>query len=277
VELGTPGNVPDWVPQIDAELAQAENELTIDGQPTPPAYVFVTNRGFMHALDSPQWTEVGLTCGFKIDDFSSRSGARSILDLVRARERHKELHWLRKAQRNNSIPNGLDDRLPDEVFGANDTPRLLIGSTYLIPDQDGKEIPGILTDAHVIEAQSAVYGVYKLQDGRNIICTAPIGDAELAIYKRSPDTFFGVVKEVNKEIQEPLDCYDFLWQVYSKSSREKLLEFVAGWPDHASLATLDQKTLSENYCARIAEGMWANYFSGGAKANRTTTNPLPTE
>jgi len=35
---GTPGEVPDWMQHIDAELAQAEKELTIDGQPAPPAY-----------------------------------------------------------------------------------------------------------------------------------------------------------------------------------------------------------------------------------------------
>jgi hypothetical protein len=88
-ELGTPGQVPDWVRHIDAELSQAEKELTVQSQPAPPAYVFVTNRGFVHALDSEHWSEVGLACGYKIDDFASRTGARSMLDLAQARERQR--------------------------------------------------------------------------------------------------------------------------------------------------------------------------------------------
>jgi hypothetical protein len=275
VQLGIPGDVPDWVPQVDAELAQAESELTVGGQPAPPAYVFVTNRGFMHALDTAQGHEVGLTCGFKIPDFSSRAGARSIIDLVRARERHKELHWLRKAQMNNGIPNSFDDRLPDDVFVGADTPRLFVGSTYLVPDQDGKEVPGVLMDAVVDEPRRVAVGTYSLEGGHQVLVQTPLTEVELAIYKRSPDTFFGVIKKVNQEFQEPLDCYDFFWQVYSKSTRDKLLVFVAGWPDYASLATLDQKALAENYSARMAEGMWANYFRNGAATNRTTVNPLP--
>ena len=129
-ELGTLAQIPDWVQQIDAELAQAEKELTVEGQAAPPAYVFVTNRGFIHALDSESWSEVGLACGYKIDDFASRTG-RSILDLALARERHVEMHWLRKAiQTHNVIPNRFDDGLADE---SADAPRLLIGSTYAVP------------------------------------------------------------------------------------------------------------------------------------------------
>jgi len=171
-ELGTPGNTPDWVQHVDADLAQAEKELTIEGQPAPSAYVFVTNRGFMHAFDSERWTEVGLACGYKIDDFASRAGAQSILQLAQARERHAELHWLRKAlHKHNAIPNSFDDRLPEETSGADNMPRLLIGSTYLIPDQDGKEVLGVLTDAVVMEPERKAYGTYRLQDGRHVICT----------------------------------------------------------------------------------------------------------
>ena len=60
-----PGEVPDWAAKIDAEMAQAEAELTVLGQPAPPAYILVTNRGFMHDLDSTAVAEVGFACGFK--------------------------------------------------------------------------------------------------------------------------------------------------------------------------------------------------------------------
>jgi hypothetical protein len=84
-----------------------------------------------------------------------------------------------------------------------------------------------------------------------------------------------VIKEASKEIQEPLDCYGFFWQVYSKSSREKLLEFISDWPDYALLAKLEQKELAQNYCALIAEMMWITHLRGGtAKSPGRADSPV---
>ena len=229
----------------------------------------------MHALDSERWGEVGVACGFKIDDFASRTAARSILDLVLAREKHKELHWLRKASVTHyAIPNTFDDQLPEEVQIEGTVSRMLIGSTYLVPDGSGGEGLGVLTDAIVSEPRREVLGTYKLQNGQQVVCTSPLTDEELAAYKRSPDTFFGVVKKVREEIQEPLDCYDFFWETYSRSTREKLIEFIAGWPDYSELAKLDQNELAQRYCARMAEWMWMTHLRGGAVKNPTTVAPI---
>jgi hypothetical protein len=252
---GLSGKVPDWARHVDAELEQAEKDLTVGGQPAPPAYVFVTNQGAVHALDSTTFLEVGLACGYKIPDFASRIPAPSILTLVDAREKHKELHWLRKAMQSHSaIPNTFDDRLPEE---REDIPRLLIGSTYLIPTEDGKAVPGLLTDATVVESERLVYGTYRREDGCHVICPSPLTDAELAAYKSSPNTFFGVLKKVSGDLQEPLDCYDFFWDVYARTSKEKLVDFTKDWPDAAALHQLDRHRLAQIYCVRMAEHMWA--------------------
>jgi hypothetical protein len=266
--LSMTGGMPDWAHDIDTELAQAEKDLTVDGAPAPAAYVFVTNRGFVHALDSVQWTEVGFACGFKISDFASRTGARTVLDLAKARERHVEMHWLRKAlNTHRAIPDTFDDRLAAEAFHEDRPPRLLIGSIYLIPDERDGTVPGLLTDGAVLVSERAAYGTYRLQDGRHVICKSPLTDAELEVYRRSPDTFFGVIKEVPKDVQEPLDCFDFHWQVYAHAPKEKLVEFMASWPDAASLAHLGQKELAQVYCARLAERMWALHSQALAAKN----------
>jgi hypothetical protein len=249
---------PDWVSQIDQDLAQAEAELTIDGQPAPPAYVFITNRAFMQALDDLDCGEVGIGHGFKIMEFPQGRGCKSFLEAVDARERHQEPHWLLKAMETRTvIPSTFDDRLPEEVFSSEQVAPLLIGETYLVPDGNGCEVPGVLYDGSVLESECKAYGVYQLADGRSIVCTTPLSDAELAQYRRSPDTFFGVIKEVSRGIKHPLDCYDFLHSAHAKMSREKLLEFMVGWPDFDMLKSLSQPELVKRYCARMAEGMWA--------------------
>lgn len=264
-EIGVAGQIPDWAGHVDTELAEAERDLTIDGQPAPRAYIFATNRSFMHALDSDEWTEAAFACGFKINDFASRTGARSILDLVNARERHIEMHWLGKAMKmHGTIPNTFDDRLAEEVFADGDVPRLLIGSAYLLPGEHDGEVIGVLKDASVLETESAVYGTYQLQDGRHMIYKSDISQSELATYRRSPSTFFGVLKDAREELNAPLDYFDFLWNVYSNTSRDRLLEFIKDWPDFALLSTLEQRELAKAFCARTAEMMWLMRGRGSA-------------
>ena len=254
---GTPGEVSDWTQHIDAELEQAEKELTVDGKPAPPAYVMVTNLGAVHALDSTAFTDIGLACGFKIPDFAMRTSARSILELVDAREKHLELHWLRKAlHRQQTVPSTFDDRLPEEPRN-NALPRLLIGSTYLIPFADGREVPAVLTDAVVLEPERSAYGTYRCADGTHVMCKNPLSDAEMAAYKRSPQTFFGIIKDASHEINEPLYAFDFFWGSHSETPKEKLIEFTSNWPDAAALHQLEQRRLAQVYCARYAENLWA--------------------
>jgi len=104
---------PDWAASIDAEIAAAEREFTIAGKPAPPAYVLITNRAFMQALDETECGETTIARAFKIDDFPPGRGARSLLAAVKARDRHIELYWLLKAMRAHAqIPSTFDDRTP---------------------------------------------------------------------------------------------------------------------------------------------------------------------
>ena len=236
---------------VDAELEKVEKELTIDGPPAPPAYVMVTNLGAVHALDSTVFTDIGLACGFKISRLChAEHTTRSILELVDAREKHLELHWLRKAlHRQQTVPSTFDDRLLEEPRN-NALPRLLIGSTYLIPLADGREVLAVLTDAVVLEPERSAYGTYRCADGTHVMCKNPLSDAEMAAVQRSPQTFFGIIKDVSHEINEPLDAFDFFWRSHSETPKEKLLEFTSNWPDAAALHQLEQSRLAQVYlCA----------------------------
>jgi hypothetical protein len=251
---------PDWAVPIDRELAAAEAELTIDGAPAPKAYLFVTNRAFMHALDAPDCGEAGIAHGFKIREFPQGRGCTSMLDAVEARDRHLEAHWLLKALNTRAeIPTTFDDRLPEEAFATERHPPLRIGDTHLVPDGSGREVPGILYEGAVLEPERKACCVYQLADGRSIIVTVPLNDAEIAMYRRSPETFFGVVKNVSKKINQPMDAYDFFYESYSRSSKEKLLEFMAGWACIEAMKSLSQQELAKRYCARLADGMWAQF------------------
>jgi acetyl esterase/lipase len=66
-----------------------------------------------------------------IHDFPPGRGARSMLEAVRARERHIEIHWLLKAMATHQqIPPTFDDRLPEELLDDMQGERLRIGDAF---------------------------------------------------------------------------------------------------------------------------------------------------
>lgn len=248
---------PDWAPQVDEEKTIAERELTIGGQPAPPAYLFLTNRPFVHALDERAQPELGVAYGFKIGTFPvGRSGA-SMLELVDQRERHIELYWLLKAmQAHVEIPSTFDDRLPEETFSTERVAPLHIGETFAVPDDKGGTIPATLVEGTVAENERRAYCVFRTIDGRHFIHTVPLSEEEIGRYHRSPETFFEVVKSVPTVIKHPLDAFDFCYASYAQTPREKLLEFMSSWPEIGAWRDLPQPELAKRYCGRIAEGLW---------------------
>jgi hypothetical protein len=258
-----PDGKPEWASTIDAEIRTAENELTIDGKPAPPAFLFITNRAFMHDLEGIDCEETVMATGFKINDFPQPKGTHRLLTAIKARERHQELHWILKSlEAHDSIPSTFNDLLPEEVFSARENSKLRIGEVYQVPDGSGLQVNGVLTDGIVIEGWKKAVCTFRLENGRHIHCNIPLSEAELAIYKSSPETFFDVVRHVSKGINSPIDAFDFFFVSYSKTPKEKLLDFMASASNATELERLSQRELAELYCERLAAQFWNEKITG---------------
>ena len=138
-----------------------------------------------------------------------------------------------------------------------DPPPLRIGNRYLVPDADGDEIEGMLVSATMIEAEKLVYGVFRLDDGRQVICTVPVEDHEIREYKQDPDNYFCKYIPVPKKTANYEDCFNFLYKTYSQTPKETLLEFMSHLPNKAleNLRAKSQDELARIYCERIAVQM----------------------
>jgi hypothetical protein len=190
-----PDEVPPWVETVTQELRRLENELTVDGQPAPEAYVFLTNRGCMNALETTEFVDFGIVEGFKMDDFPGGKKQMTIRQLRQARDKHIEMHWLAKAiETHQQIPSGFDHRTPAEAFAEEPVERIKIGDMLLVKDETGKDVPGVMESAVVIEGGKKIFGTFLLQDGRRVHNTIPMSDTEFEIYQASPSTFFEVVE-----------------------------------------------------------------------------------
>jgi hypothetical protein len=144
----------------------------------------------------------------------------------------------------------------------------------VITNEQGEPVHGTLENSVVMENENAAYGVYKREDGVYSIHKIPLTERDLAIYRSSPETFFGVRGDhPSRRVVTPLDLYDFFFGSYSQSTREKLLEFMATAPDFEQLKQLDQTQLAEEYSARLATSAWNQSDRTGTQAKQTFERP----
>ena len=246
-------NITDFMKEvlnIVKELKRKEKTLKIDGQLAPSAYVFVTNHPFEYDLEGISEHRAGFAHGFKIPEFDFDFRFTNIRDVLKARDRHKDMFALVKAIcEHEEIPSTFDGEAPEFAFAGKDAPpRLLIGEKYAIPGPEGKDIEGFLVNATVSEVEKKIFGAYHTKEGKQIICTNPMTDEELIAYRRQPNTFFGVNLKQGGKARDPLDLFDFFYENYKNCPREKLLEFLKDRHDLENIKTLSNEELLITCC-----------------------------
>jgi hypothetical protein len=251
----TDGAPPAWEKSLHDEIAQCEQDLTIDGSPASPAYVFMTNRGYLYRLHEQTWAEFAIVDGFKIPDFPIGKGCTTILQMHRARERNFEMYWLTQALVTTApIPQTFDARSPEEAYSSTPVPRIRMGDTIEY-EYDGETKSGVLVDAHVNEQEKNFLAMLKTDESQ-IFVTVPLTEVEMAIHRSNPDTFFDIVKPINKPLTKPLELFDFFARSYMDAKKETLLDWMKEHPDIDSLTTKSQKEVAEIYCDRMATAVW---------------------
>lgn len=245
------GVIPERFAKALADMRRFEGRLLND-QPLPPAYLFVTNRPHDLALEGKHIRTTILADGFQIEGFKFDTAFPSLRAAHLARKEHADLHQLLESMRVHSEIQTTFDGTPPELAFSDQTQRLIIGETYLVPDPKGVERPGKLTTATVNEAESKAYVSHHLDNGESVIGTVPLTPEELAAYRRHPDTFFGVEMKAPRKAETPLDLFDFIMDSYRDTPRERLLEFMADNPDIEELRTMSKEDLTEIYAERCA-------------------------
>jgi len=251
---------PAWIKTAVSEIEKAENDTRHN---LPSAFLFLTNRPYIHNLDEKADNEAFCSTGFKISDFPPGRNGMTFVETIEARDKHREIYDLMIAiNTHTKIPSFFDEKFAEERDIPSDVNRLLIGESYLIPSTNGGEEVGTLVEATVMEREKKVFGVYRVSSGEQVMCSIPISDAELKLYQRSPETFFGVVKHVGKQIETPFDAYDFIANSYLKSTKENLLEWMKDWPNNEDFKDLRQPELAKYYCLRMGEQIWFRHLHG---------------
>lgn len=251
------GQKPFWVDGAIAEARDLESTMISSGQDTPRTYLIITNYPYQFA------TSGGISSvmeGFNIPEFKPGAQFPNLLAALDARARHADIHCVFESmQRHHDIPSTFGGEMPEIHFQRPNerVAPLRIGSGYLVPDGNGNEIRAELESAVVIGSERKAYGVCRrIDDSCRIIVTFPLSERELEAYRKYPDTFFGAIDmNAGRKCENIIDWYDFFFESYGNTPKEKLLEFMKDATDIEALKAMSQEGLAKTYCERLAYGV----------------------
>lgn len=257
-QLTATGTLDGWPAAALKQVRDNENAKSADGDPLPPAYVFVTNHAFHNDLAGVSGNFQALAVGFRMPDFGPDVRYRGYAGVMAARDKHVPMTALIDSMKTHyEIPATFDGELPSVFSKGSDVVRLKFGERYLIPDVDGAEHAGRFYNATVNPDTGEMHGAYELEDGRHVIASNTLDAEELAEYRRYPDTFFGEVMKPGGKCDTLVELWDFLFETYQHTPRGKLLEFMANASDIEHLHTLGQRDLAITYVERIGSAFQA--------------------
>jgi hypothetical protein len=231
---------------VPAITSRESKMLMEGGQPAPSAAVIVTNHPYHYDLEGTGTMRGAVAVGFKMPDFGVNMPPMTMPDAYKAKQKHIDLFTILDAYRNYNIPSTFDGEVPEFSFG-NAERRLTIGERHQLAHES---CPGTLVQGIVVKNERCAYLNYKMDDGRNIMVTAELSDAELAAYQQHPETFFGEYRKVGKNSKDPMHLFEFIYESYKVTPREKLLTWMAGAPDIEQLKALPDEELRMVFAER---------------------------
>ena len=244
-----------WRDDVLSGIAGREGGLTIRGEPAPPAYVLVTNHPYHYDLDGTGTVRAVLGAGFKIPDFGYRVMFASLIEGFKAIRKHADVLAVIDGFRNYSIPTTFDGQAPEFAFHQTE-PRYLVGRKYDLSEHRPGAVGELETGVVSGDGRQA-HLVMKMEDGTRAIFTNTLTDAEAAAYRAHPSTFFGVEINVGGKVETPMEMFEFFYDSYKNTPREKVLEFLSNAQDLAALSEMTDDDLRLTLCERWVWGSGA--------------------
>ena len=242
------GETPNWLDKAVRRLRDSERDLKKGNE----AYVFVTNMAFHRALDSTMIGTVIFPYGLGISDFA-KLGKIRLADRYRRKQKHIDAHNVMEALASYpQIPDTFDGRPASEVFSNGQNPRIEIGKTYFFENDEGGGEIGTVTSVAIDEEDRRAWVAITTKDGESWVLQAKLSDAEIEDYRKYGNAYFGEPNNRKGKCKDEFELYEWFVDCYSKTPKEKLLEFAKDAPDIEQLKGLDRFSLVLEICERWA-------------------------
>lgn len=257
LELGRDGFHP--LPLVDAERLLKLYEHDPIGRTLPPAYVITTYESEEHHLDAIDLPSGLLLWGFHQVDL--HPGMKTLPQQVEVRRRHAPIFALLESmQKHRHIPATFDGEA-NAFLGSPPAPRLQIGERLNVCGPKGTKVAVTLESGAVVPEWKAAMCEVRSDDQHRFFVQISLTDKELQAYAQHPKTFFGSIdRNAGRDgLKSPLDWFNFLWEAYSATPREQLIEFMRTAPDIKRLKEMTHEGLATEYCTRMAETLFRKF------------------
>ncbi len=235
---------PSWVERAAQKLEKREKDL-IDQH---SAYVFVTNIPHHRDLESIDGGTIIFAHGFRIDDFA-KPGICTLSQKYKNKQKHIDAYRILESfQKYPNIPQTFDGSIPCYAFNKK-LERIVIGEKYFFEDVGDGGVSGTVTSVTVSKTEKLCIFAIFTDDQKSIILKREMSEDELRDHEEYGDSFFGSSQQTSsKKIDDPYELFEWFHDVYKKSSKEKLLEFLQTHPSIGDFQKMGQEDLAILYC-----------------------------
>ena len=239
-----------------AAIRDAENGMTVDGQPIAPAYVVITNHTFLADEDMTGNPAFGFLETIKIDDYPF-GRPMEIEAALEGYDKHRDIFWLMEAWKTASTVPTTFDGSPPELLDSDGKPQrtVKIGDMIEAPDLDGKTVR-----ATVEEICSWGDGKARLAvgaNGRHWLVAMPLTAGEAQAARRYTDAVFGK-DNASRGLRDddPFDLYDWLLKAHANMMQEQVDKFFDRNPTVARYMGLPLKEARVRVAREYTKWMW---------------------
>ena len=211
--------------KAEAAIRDAENSMTVDGQPIASAYVIITNHTFLASEDVTGNPCFGFLQTIKIDDYPF-GRSMEIEAALEGYDKHRDIFWLMEAWKTAStVPTTFDGSPPELLDGEGKAqPTVKIGTMIKVPDMDGKTVHATVEEISSGGAEKAMLVVAA--NGRRWLVEMPLTPGEAQAARRYTDAVFGK-DNASRGLRhsDPFDLYDWLLKANANMTQEDVDKF----------------------------------------------------
>jgi hypothetical protein len=217
----------DWravAEKAEAAIRDAENSMTVDGQPIAPAYVIITNHTFLVDEDVTGQPCFGFLQTIKIDDYPFGRPVE-IEAALEGYDKHRDIFLLMEAWKTASTVPTTFDGSPPEFLDSDGKPMptVKIGATIEAPDVNGKTVRATVEE---ISSWGDKAMLIVAANGRRWLVEMPLTAGEAEAARRYTDAVFGK-DNASRGLRDddPFDLYGWLLKVHANMTQEQVDKF----------------------------------------------------
>lgn len=201
--------------KVKGVISEAQQTMTVDGQPIPPAFIAITNHTFLASEDAADAPFFGCVESIRIDDYPF-GRPLEIEAALEGYDKYRDILWMMNAWKiARNLPVTFDGS-PPELLTRDGEPRntIRIGQVVLVPDETGQNVEARVEDIASM-GSTAMAIVHSPATGKRWTVSIPLTEGEAQAAAHFTDAVFGKADASHPlRHEDPFDLYDRLLGVY---------------------------------------------------------------